>query len=246
MELKYPQKSNGMYVLKRSDFDVIAAEVLAKYCPGNLARVRPLDIDYLLSECLYLTTKYKYLSNDQSILGMIAFADTDWHPVTAFSPMVEEIPAGTIYIDPCLLDPAQHGRCRFTKAHEGSHWILHRSYHSPCNQVFSLRQNGVTAVACRGTTIEKYSWNRNHTWTDQDWEEWQADSLGAAMLMPREPFIDAFRTAICHQGFRQFYLVKGERPAESRSVIAEVARRFDVSLRAAQIRMCHLNLIRNR
>lgn len=244
MKLDYPQKRNGMYILNKNDFDVIANAVLGKYSPGNLKAVRPLDIDYLLQDCLYLEIVPKFLSRDGSVLGMIAFEDSEWWPVTGIDPEMEIIPAGTVCIDPTLLGIEQRGRCRFTKAHEGSHWILHRSYHSPDHRVFSFRQSDVPAIACRASAIERFTWKHDHVWSEHDWEEWQADSLAAAMLMPRDAFKDAFQTAMSHHGFRQSYLVKGERVADSKEVITEVANRFAVSRRAAQIRMCQFNLIR--
>lgn len=244
MKINYPQKRNGMYLLSKSNFDCLANDILDEYSPEVLRMVRPLDIDVLIQDCLYLEIIPKFLSRDASVLGMIAFADTEWQPVTGNDPRMEIIPEGTICIDPTLLSIEQRGRCRFTKAHEGSHWILHRSYHSPDHRVFSFRQSETSNIACRATTIERLSWKRDRIWTDHDWEEWQADSLAAALLMPREPFMDAFRTAMMHHGFRQYYLVKGEHVAEARDVISEVADRFVVSKRAAQVRMCQFGLIR--
>lgn len=244
MKLNYPQKQNGMYILHKNEFDDIASAVLREYSPGNLNTVKPLDIDYLIRECLYLEIVPKYLSHNGSILGLIAFENTPWRPVTGINPKEEIIAEGTICIDPSLLGAEQLGRCRFTKAHESSHWMLHRSYHSPEHEAFSFRQVTPTNIACRASAIERLTWSHERVWNEYDWEEWQADSLAAALLMPRDAFMDAFRTAMLNHGFYQQYLVKGKRIPESRGVIGEVAMRFLVSKRAAQIRMCQFKLIR--
>ena len=48
------------------------------------------------------------------------------------------------------------------------------------------------------------------------------DSLAATLLMPREGFLVAYRTAMMHHGFSQHYLVKRKRFAEAREVTAKL------------------------
>ena len=78
--------------------------------------------------------------------------------------------------------------------------------------------------------------------SDNDWAEWQADSLAAALLMPREPFMEAARDELgmglsCYRGrmdsFQYF---------ES---LARIAKQFQVSKNAACIRLKQLGLIRS-
>ena len=242
MRLNYHQKSNGMYILKKPDFEDIATQVLAEYAPQNLFMAQPLDADHFLKECLYLDVKYRYLSISGSILGMIAFEDIELPRVVDGCKM-EAIKEGTILIDPSLCTTKQNARCRFTKIHEGSHWILHRSYHSPTHKCYNFRKD-MSIIACRSNTIERFRWKRDRKWNDEDWEEWQADSLTAALLMPREVFLDAVDYAMRRNRIFQRYLIKGEQPFESRRVIQEIATLFGVSQRATQIRMNQFNMIR--
>ena len=244
MHLDYPQKKNGMFILSKRNFDEIATQVLHEYLPASLANPRPLDIDYLIQECLCLLIKNHYLSYNGSILGMITFDQTEWPAIGGSKEGTIILEEGTIVVDPRLNNPEQRTRYRFTKAHEASHWMLHRSYHSPNNKVYDFRK-ARSSIACRDSTIERYHWQRSLAWADTDWEEWQADSLAAAILMPQEMFRDAFETAMRHNGLHQRYLMEGEKIFESRNVIREIAAIFDVSQRAAQIRMCHFGMIRH-
>ena len=54
MRLDYPMKKNGMYLLKKTDFEDIACQVLTEYMPSVFNYPRPTDIEYLAQECLYL------------------------------------------------------------------------------------------------------------------------------------------------------------------------------------------------
>ena len=47
MRLDYPMKKNGMYLLKKTDFEDIACQVLTEYMPSVFNYPRPTDIEYL-------------------------------------------------------------------------------------------------------------------------------------------------------------------------------------------------------
>ena len=78
--------------------------------------------------------------------------------------------------------------------------------------------------------------------------EWQADSLAAALLMPGNVFCSFARSVMCKYGItgrhivNNFYVNKGK----VRDIISDIARAFNVSYRAAQIRMLHLGFITER
>ena len=95
-------------------------------------------------------------------------------------------------IDFSLCGKDCRARRRYTQAHELSHWICHRSYHSPDNRCYEFRKNSF--IACRTENIESYRRNDFSQRTDSDWEEWQADSLAAALLMPKVTFIQEVET----------------------------------------------------
>ena len=62
MRLDYPMKKNGMYLLKKTDFEDIACQVLTEYMPSVFNYPRPTDIEYLAQECLYLDIKHEYIT----------------------------------------------------------------------------------------------------------------------------------------------------------------------------------------
>lgn len=244
MHLAYRQKANGMYILKKKDFEDIATNVLREYAPQVLQSPRQLDVEYLMEECLYLDIKRYFLTPNGSIMGMIAMDDTYCPVWRGQGLQAEQLKAGTVVIDASLSGLEQKPRCRFTEAHEASHWILHRSYHSLDKRSFEFRTER-RAIACRSNTIERFTWNREREWNDDDWEEWQADSLAAALLMPGECFCEAAETAMRRNDIRQHYLVKGEKIYEANCVINELAALFGVSRKATQIRLSYFGMIRD-
>ena len=245
MQLNYPMKRNGMYIMKKKDFDVLGEEVLREYMPDVLKYPRPIDVKYLATECLYLDVKEKYIAKDGSILGMIAFGDTE---INGYDSSLNEeridLPEGTIVIDYSLWENL--GRKRYTLAHECSHWICHRTYHSPSNRTYEFRRNNSgSLVACRSENIEGIRTTGSYRdYTENDWEEWQADSLAAAILMPRKTFSEGFREAMKTEDVRQYYLIQGENRRVEMNVIHNLMEVFNVSYTAAEIRLKTLGLMR--
>lgn len=244
MRLDYPQKNNGMFILKKTDFDVIAQNVLSEYMPNVLTYPKPTNIEYLAQECFYLEIKHETIVPGGGVLGMIAFEDTEFHTINSYNePKTIELDEATMLVDMSLIGSENRARKRFTEAHETSHWICHRSYHSPTNQQYDFRVNR-SLIACRADSIEQYKKKRQF-YSDEYWEEWQADSLAAALLMPKNTFLEACRSELWSNGVTKGYLTSGADKYIAGRVISEVAHVFDVSFRAAQIRMINLGLIKN-
>lgn len=245
MQLNYPMKKNGMYLLKKTDFDDIATQVLTEYMPFVFNYPMPTDIEYLAQECLYLDIKHENIMPDGRVLGMIAFADTEFDTIGyEAEKKTIELEEGTMLIDMSLIGKENRARKRFTEAHETSHWICHRSFHSPTNRQYDFRMDK-SLIACRTENIESYRKNNRSGYaSDEEWEEWQADSLAAAMLMPKSTFGESVRQALRSQGNNRGYLIPKQDEKIARRVIAEVANVFDVSFRATQIRMIHLGFIK--
>ena len=63
MELNYPQKNNGMYMLCRTDIEQIAYDKLKEYVPQNLERPIPLNTTDFLTDKLGLVIKFKYIKS---------------------------------------------------------------------------------------------------------------------------------------------------------------------------------------
>ena len=245
MILNYAQKANGMFVLSRKQIEEIAGMFLREYDPASLARPGAVDVEWLAEECLYLSVEHKLLAHDDSILGLTVFEDVAGVPCLDedFKSSTVDLAAGTVLIHTWLKAWENYYRRRFTLAHEVAHWILHRSFHSPCNQKFQFRTGGRfplsnAYVACRAAAIEGGS---HELVTEYDWEEWQANSLAASILMPADVF-NLEATAL----FRQC----GHNGLGSSSVrdhiwvVAELSSKFEVSKQAVEIRLGQLGLNR--
>jgi Zn-dependent peptidase ImmA (M78 family) len=220
--------------------DDIATMVLQEYMPEVLVYPQPVDIDALVEEHLFLTVKNKALGYNDAVLGVTAFEDVKDVPCLdeMYQPTTIDLEAGTVLIHSCLLGSKNKPRRRFTVAHEGSHWILHRSYHSPLNQKFTFRTQRSPYIACRSANIEKTHYELK---TDDDWEEWQADSLASALLMPLNQF-----HLVAHSVIGKF----GKRYLSDKVIrnyiecVEEIADTFVVSRKATEIRLKQLGYIK--
>ena len=205
-----------------------------------LEHTQPVDIDTLAVDGLFLNVEHKTLGYDDGVLGVTAFHDVDDIPCLddMYRPTTTSMKEGTVLIHSWLMGYQNRPRRRFTVAHECSHWILHRSFHSPDNQKFTFRtQKWSPYIACRSSDIEK---KYHQLKTDEDWEEWQADTLAAALLMPLVPFRWAAGRLVQKCG-RRYLTDKVTR--EYIEIIEEVADEFKVSKTAAEIRMKQLGFI---
>jgi Zn-dependent peptidase ImmA (M78 family) len=148
---------------------------------------------------------------------------------------------GTVVINAALHGTEHQPRRRFTLAHEVSHWILHRSYHSPTNQQYRFRAVKNNYVACRESTIESFLDERN---TETDWEEWQANALAAAILMPLASFHHKTSQVIReHTG--SSYLLDTHSSRDFYRILSQISDTFAVSKSAAKIRMKQLGFIKD-
>lgn len=239
MILEYPQYANGMYQLRKKDFDNIARMIMKEYMPGNIDIFREIDINYLIKECLYLTVKSKNISADKSVLGLIAFEDATVPCYDlSFNPIKVDLCAGDILIDLSLSGNRNIPRRRFTLAHEASHWILHRSYHSPTNQKYEFRKPYLVSL---GSDIER---RFRRFETENDEEEWQANSLAAALLMPKIAFAECACIEIQRVFGKDVSCLIEDFSDEFDEVVGSIANIFNVSKQAALIRLEQLELLK--
>ena len=75
MELNYPLKSNGMYILNKTQIDDIAAKIHKEHMPHVLESTLPVDIDAFATDSLFLDVQSKTLGYTDSVLGVTAFGD---------------------------------------------------------------------------------------------------------------------------------------------------------------------------
>lgn len=244
MKLNYPQKESGLYILSREDIENIAEDVLKKFFPQNLILPKPLDTAEFLEDRLGLTVKQKYIGTlSSAVLGLIVMSDEVEIPSydEMYKPTVLRETYGTVLINKHLCVRENTARRRYTETHEGAHFILHGEYFmKAANSAANRKNNSREFIACR--KVELYGQKTNN---DSDWMEWQADSLAAALLMTGNVFCSFARSVMRKYGItgrhivNNFYVNKGK----VRDIISDIARAFNVSYRAAQIRMLHLGLI---
>lgn len=244
MQLDYKQRDNKMYLISRGDMETISRSLLKEYAPTNLERPTPLNTLDFLQNYLGLVVKRRYIGGlGSGILGLIVMDDIAEIPSfdDMFRQVILEETFGTVLISPQLMNPDSLPRRRYTEVHEGCHYILHREYY---NELAKQRQQGTAAscIACRKIELYKQKFH-----TDQDWMEWQADTLAACILMPKDVFYNFARMAIRKSGISKGYLSKGAYADKRQAypIITEIAETFQVSYKAAQIRMIHLGLIRD-
>ncbi len=232
MKLNYACKPSGLYIMSKTDFDPLAMQILEEKQPCVLERAMPLDLDNLAEEAFPLTCYDAILSKDGSILGLITFVKQKL-PIYTDNFDESSIPAeeGTIIIDKRLHKIPT--RYRFTKAHEISHWILHRRFYSPGNRSYNFRNIGSSYIANRQEAVGRK--NPVEAKTDFEWSEWQSDCLSAALLMPACTFIPTAEHFIAAPGSENGKLIYGSK--ESRGIMSEIAKIYEVSPRSVEIRL---------
>lgn len=231
MYLQFPCKKSGLPIICKSEFDDLAEQILMEYMPDVLKFPKAVDIRYLAENCIIVDILEEKLCLD-NLLGFITFANM----VIPISDDREiEVPEGTIIVDIRLHQNVT--RWRFTVAHELAHWILHRAYHCRDKRIYNFRIQGYSYVACRTDKTELGKKNPKVAKTDDEWAEWQADNLAAALLMPKTTFIHVARQMLCKYGFKELYLVSGKEVKNGVKVVREIADIFQVSMRAVRIRM---------
>lgn len=166
-------------ILSRGDIEQIAEKVLSIYTetyvqkkhlfyqvnPEKLADVLGLEIDYQIP------------SLDGSILGVTS-PEEQYVPVYCDG---EEcyyyLDGNTILIDVRLcVSPKTIGRKNYTLAHEIAHQILYKAFPDAYGPARRLMCDYRRTPGSRRIVT--------------DWTEWQADTLAAALLMPRDAVLD--------------------------------------------------------
>lgn len=139
--------------------------------------IQATPIDQFARDYLGLEVSFAQLSVDGSICGLTAYADTEY--------VVEEIGAtrtiplkqNQVLLDVSLIKPGQVqalcGKRRFTLAHECAHQILFQMESDEMRLSYKKNYAASTVYSLRDLK------------TREDWNEWQANVLGAAILMPQ-------------------------------------------------------------
>lgn len=174
--------------LKKEKMDSVAEILISEFQPTALESFEEIDIDSMAEFYFNCNLRFEYLSHAQLYLGLSTFNDRRIQIYNPEKGCAEDlfINANTIVIDSSLNEKNQEHRYRFTLAHECSHMYLHSSFfYQDENQLSLFSENNKAGfIECR-SSIEILNCKPRNQWTDLDTIEWQANYLGAALLMPK-------------------------------------------------------------
>lgn len=177
-------------IYTREYLENLADNINKKHFPERLLSPSVLDA-YDLLEAIGCDYEWKFISPDDSIMGITFFGDGKWPiwPNGTYSkgdlPSYELFKKGTIVINQWLLDSKKKGaECseRFVVTHEAAHWIKDKLY-------FEKHPDSV-AHTCSRNDFGKTYWSSNMT--DLEIIERQANYLSAAIHMPRKIITESF------------------------------------------------------
>jgi len=135
-------------------------------------------IDQFASEYLKLSVSFAYLSADGTLCGLTAYENTEYAIEENGTVRTIPLKRNQVLLDSSFIAPGNLkklcGKRRFTLAHECAHQIL-----------FQLESDDGKA-SCRRMYAERRTYSLRDLKTNEDWNEWQANALGAAILMPQE------------------------------------------------------------
>ena len=219
-----------MAYLSREDLDIFAERVLcdflkAEYPKGHLCyNVDPIRLAQFYGyNILYVT-----ITRDGSILGQTSIGEM-WTPI--IDPNGNDIlfflDGKTILIDERLnQDPKCFGRRNFTIAHELAHQFINRTYPEAYGNQFRV--------------ISDYRRSTKPHKEITDWREWQADTLAASLLLPK----DAIEDAMFYFGLGEKIKVLSKKYSEHKyQRFCEMAKFLQVSKTALAYRLEQLGLL---
>ena len=220
-----------MLRLSRKDIEVIGNSVLADFYGTSQLFFQQIDVDRLAGDYLHLRTSYRKLSDNGRILGLTAFADTDL--ILCHGGIQERfhLPEDTVLLEERLLGSKFTGRRRFTMAHECAHQILFRMEEQREGVGFRKRLVLRQTYSCRELV---------QAW---DWCEWQANALGAAILMPSDLIRHCLYTFGCTDKLTIYGL---ELYGKDYETADNICRFLGVSLSSFLIRLKELHLLERR
>ena len=222
--------------LSRFDIEAIADKYVQAYMALPDVRntqIYRIDPELLLEKVLGLNVEYQHLSYDGSILGMTSFTEMG---VQVFEDDDNEafffLDGKTVLVEKDLnFDSKLKGRKNFTLMHEGSH------------QIFKMLFPNDYGVTQKSAGVHYYKANSERNKPISDWEEWQANTLAAELLMPT--FLvnaEIERAALC---LPNGILYKSASDPNYEKIL-EMAARMGVSWSAIMIRLQQMQVIKGK
>ncbi len=192
-------------------------------------------IDQLASDYLGLQVIFSKLSVDGSIMGVTAYTDTEYETAEDDCNRILTLKRNQVVLDSRFIQPGNIRRLcpqrRFTLAHECAHQIL-----------FQLEEDEKKSLLQKAYSERKVHTPRTLK-THEDWNEWQANALGAAILMPQTKVDCAMRLLNGGKSLKSY----GDRlHSEDRACIEKFCSVFAVSRTSACIRLEQLGYLEKR
>lgn len=231
---------NGQLVpiIRKNQMDEEATKFLRKYCPEALEKPMALPVEDIAELKMNLNIDYVNIDEDYGTLGMMIFSkgvlELYDHDNAKYVPRMYD--KGTLLVESNIIDVGNRGRERFTIAHEIIHWYIHK----PRFALMALKDKSL-ARASRCPKEKVYSPK-----TPEEWMEWQADNLAAAILMPAKMFrqkaMELKSNYNIGSPLKNNMWLGFSPDMIDELIIYELSRVFKVSQQAAEIRAKTLNI----
>lgn len=218
------------YNYSPSQLETKAQDLLRSFDSERLSKPKPIDVYSVIETCLDVPYDWKYITPDQSILGMTAFkSGVTWvwpepEYKDGMQPQRIYLEEGTILIDNTLTEQPERGQENFTVMHEVFHQVLHKR---------CFRHGNPDYTHC--TTRDAISGGRRQPMTSLEICEWQANMCAAAFLMPPRLVEELVNRYCC---FGKLDLSSNQ----SWQLVRSLAEEFSVSPTAMKYRLLNLNL----
>lgn len=225
-------------IISKKDMDKEATKFLQKYYPQALKEPTPIPVEDIAELKMGLEIDYVNIDKECETLGMMIFSDgsVELYDKETDQTIIRPYKKGTLLVESDIAETVNRGRERFTIVHEMVHWDKHQLRF----MALSYRDKSL-AKACRCPQEKAYTPK-----TPEDWMEWQADNLAAAILMPADMFKKKANELIStHKVGKKLndYMWLGFSPEIIKDfIIDELASSFQVSKQAAEIRINTLGI----
>jgi len=209
-----------------------ALEILSTYESGKLLQApQAMDVDHFAESYVKATIDFANLSQDGKTLGCACFNDgvlMVWNEDRT-KEVELEVNKNWILVDKDVIECEVEGRIRFTIIHECAHLILHPRFY------YQKPGAKIPRIEC---TIYQIEDNKKRlSMTDEEIREWQANRLGAALIIPA-PTVKTLLANQLNLGVDE--LQPTQLPYH---LISEMADVYNVSKAAMRIRLEELNLL---
>jgi Zn-dependent peptidase ImmA (M78 family) len=221
-----------MLYLSQRDIKSIGDTVMMDYAMKRPKDLRyPLHIIYFAKWQLGLEVKYRKLSESGNIMGLTAYCGVEIQLPVNGEDNILLASEDTIYIEENLAHRDCEKYWRFTIAHECAHQIL-----------ANLTEKR-TGYSFRKAFEQGKRYTSAQIKTAEDWLEWQANALGAVLLMPGCKIAPHMKYG---RGKRMLTAFGNRFNTKDKKKINELANLFGVSFSAMKIRLGELGYITRR